>query len=96
MLAIDGPAGHDGTKRRRQRLALKTLQLRLGIEKLEVAGAALEVDEQRAVGVLRVGDLAGEDRDLLAVRRGVVEGDRELVLGQAQAGDVVADGHSAL
>ena len=54
--------------------------------------AALEEDEKRPVPTLRVRDLAGEDRDLLAVAVGVVQRHRELVLGQDEAGGAHRDG----
>jgi hypothetical protein len=52
-----------------------------------VSGPALEVGERRAVLAVDGGDLAGEDRDALAVRGVVVERDVELVLGEDEPGD---------
>lgn len=57
------------------------------------ARAALQVDEERPVRALRVGDLAREDGELLAAGRAVVDRDGELVVGQQQAGDAMGDGH---
>ena len=58
------------------------------------AGPALQEDEHRAVASVGVGDLAREDGDPLAVRRRVVERDRELVLGQQQAAGCEGGGHA--
>src|SRR5215212_2903357 len=56
------------------------------------AGAALEEDEERAVGAAGVGDLAREHGDRLAARPVVVERERELVLGQHESVGGVGDG----
>jgi hypothetical protein len=54
--------------------------------------AALEVDEERPVAPVGIGDLAREDRDALAVRAGVVERHVELVLDEDQARSRDGDG----
>jgi hypothetical protein len=56
------------------------------------ARAALEEDEERAVGAAGIGDLAREDGDRLAARPVVVERQRELVLGQHEPVGGVGDG----
>ena len=57
------------------------------------AGPALQEEQQRPVEAVEVGDLAREDRDLLAVGPRVVERDRELVLGEHQPVDRARDRH---
>ena len=52
-----------------------------------MARAALEEDQERLLAPLRLGDLAREDRDLLAVRIGVVERDGQLVIDHHEPGD---------
>ena len=60
------------------------------------ARPALEVDEERPVAPVGVGHLARKHGDPLAARRGMVEGHRELVLGQHEAGGADVDGHDAI
>src|SRR5512142_1529437 len=59
------------------------------------AGAALQVDEERLLEPRRLGDLAREDRDPVAVGSRVVERHRELVLGQDEPGDPML-GHESI
>lgn len=62
------------------------------------ARATLEEEQERPVAAIGRSDLAGEHRDLLSVRLGVAQRNRELVLGENQPGwtcDVRHGGDSA-
>jgi hypothetical protein len=56
----------------------------------------LEEDEERPLASIRVGHLAGEDRDPLAVGARMVERDRELVLGDDETGRADQEGYLLL